>query len=52
MEEEWAEKASEITKIPVTPYKKDIFIETFGLAWLPYYQVEIAGRLTDLPAFK
>lgn len=52
LEEEWAKKASHISTVPVTPYKKDIFTAIFGIAWLPYYQVHISGRPAFLPAFK
>lgn len=48
---EWAQKAADISYVTVTPYKKDIYLETFGIAWMPYYQVEINGRTTNLPAF-
>ena len=52
LETEWAQKAADISDVTVTPYKKDIYLETFGIAWMPFYQVKINGRITNLPAFK
>ncbi|WP_457637811.1 helicase HerA domain-containing protein [Oceanithermus sp.] len=40
IEDRWEELAEEIEQIPVTPYKKDIALEFFGVAWVPYYVVE------------
>jgi len=36
---------------PVSPYKKNIFIEIFGLLWLPYYAFEQNGSWVTVPAF-
>ncbi len=41
---EWAQKAADVSFVTVTPYKKDIYLETFGIGWMPYYQVNINGR--------
>ncbi len=51
LEQEWATKANDITEIVITPLKKDIFVELFGVAWVPYYVVEIDGRTRRLCAF-
>ncbi|KAA3643109.1 MAG: ATP-binding protein [Chloroflexi bacterium] len=51
IEEKWGEIANEIEEIPVTPYKKDVLVELFGLAWLPHYIVEVNGETMELPAF-
>lgn len=52
VEEKWAEIASEIDKIPVTPYKKDILVTLFGVAWMPYHQVDTGGKVVELPGFE
>jgi hypothetical protein len=44
LESEWKEKKNEITEINITPLKKDIFVEFFGIAWVPYYIVDVDGR--------
>ncbi len=51
IEREWSEKASEIEEISLTPLKKDIFVELFGVAWVPYYIVEMDGRRQSICAF-
>ena len=49
VEDKWEEIASQVDQISVTPYKKDILIEIFGVAWLPYHQVEAGGKLIEIP---
>ena len=51
IEERWEELAGEITEIPVTPYKKDIDVDLFGVAWFPYHMMEAAGQMVELPGF-
>ncbi|GAB4579721.1 MAG: DUF87 domain-containing protein [Anaerolineales bacterium] len=47
----WADLVNEVTEIPVQPFKKDIRIELFGLAWFPYWLVETEGQVIELPGF-
>jgi hypothetical protein len=49
--ERWGRIAVDITEITVTPYKKDILLDFFGVAWLPYYQVRIGGQVEELAGF-
>ena len=51
LEEKWAKVAGEIAEIPVNPYKKDILVEVFGVAWMPYHLVEVNKQLLELPGF-
>ena len=51
LQQKAAERLEEITEVPLSPYKKDIFIELFGIAWCPYYTVIINGQTRELPAF-
>ncbi|HLF89816.1 MAG TPA: hypothetical protein VI451_12770, partial [Anaerolineales bacterium] len=48
----WADLADDFTEIPVQPYKKDIRVELFGLAWHPYWLVETEGQVMELPGFE
>jgi hypothetical protein len=48
----WAAVVNDISEVPLTPYKKDIFVDTFGVAWLPFYQVRDGSRLRDVAAFR
>ncbi|HSG24960.1 MAG TPA: DUF87 domain-containing protein [Anaerolineales bacterium] len=51
LEAKWAEVARQVTEITVNPYKKDILVEIFGVAWMPYHLVEVAGQVVELPGF-
>ncbi len=50
-EDQWARTAAAVREIPVAPLKKDIYVELFGIAWLPFYQVRVTGELRELPGF-
>lgn len=52
VKDRWAEAAQNITEVPVSPYKKDIFVELFGVVWLPYYLILDDGRVREVPAFR
>jgi hypothetical protein len=51
IDDQWTEVAAEINQIPVTPYKKDILVDLFGVAWIPYHLVEVEGRVVELPGY-
>jgi hypothetical protein len=47
----WGDVVNDITEITVNPKKTDIFINLFGVAWMPYYNVQAGGAVFELPAF-
>ncbi len=47
----WSEAAAEIGEIPVTPFKKDVLVALFGVAWMPYHLVEAEGRVTEVEGY-
>jgi len=51
VEEKWSEIADDITEITVTPYKKDVLVDLFGVAWMPYHVIESEGRRLELPGY-
>ena len=51
IEEKWAEIAADVGKIRVAPYKKNIDVNLFGVAWFPYYMVQVQDDITEFPAF-
>jgi len=51
IQDRWAKTAMEMSEVPLTPLKKDIFIELFGVVWMPYYVVQTGDRLLELPGF-
>jgi hypothetical protein len=52
LEKEWAGKLNDITEITLNPLKKDIFVELFGIAWVPFYVVDVDGRSYQICAFR
>jgi hypothetical protein len=51
LEKEWVGKVNDITEITLTPLKKDIFVELFGIAWVPFYVVDVDGKSYQICAF-
>ena len=47
----WSELANELTEIPVTPLKKDVLMDVFGVAWFPYHLVQSGDQVTELPGY-
>lgn len=52
LEEKWHRIAADVTTVTVQPFKKDIAIDRYGVAWLPHYVVQQGDRLVELPAFE
>lgn len=48
---QWSDALEEMSEIPVAPLKKDIRVELFGVAWLPYMLVETGEGSFELPGF-
>ncbi len=48
---EWAERAAQVRQLTVSPLKKDLLLDQFGVAWLPYYRFQGPDGMVDLPAF-
>jgi chromosome segregation ATPase len=47
----WGEIANRVSEIPVTPYKKDVLVDLFGVAWLPYHLVQIGNEMSELSGY-
>jgi len=47
----WGDIVNDISEVTVTPTKTNIFVELFGVAWMPYYVVDSGGEMVELPAF-
>jgi hypothetical protein len=52
IEGRWAEVASEVEERVFTPFKKDILIEHFGVAWVPYWQYRLDDEDFELVGFE
>jgi hypothetical protein len=51
LNDKWGNSVNESTEITVNPKKTDIFVDLFGVAWMPYYNVSVGGTILELPAF-
>lgn len=52
IEDKWESIATEIEEIPITPYKKDILMDMFGVAWMPYHVIKDGKNTIEMPGFK
>ncbi|MEO0563271.1 MAG: hypothetical protein AAF125_14275, partial [Chloroflexota bacterium] len=46
----WVAIANTVEDYLVTPYKKDVHIELFGVAWVPSWAVQINGQIVLIEA--
>lgn len=49
--DKWGHVVNDSTEVTVNPKKTDIFVDLFGVAWMPYYNVGVGGAQLELPAF-
>jgi polyhydroxyalkanoate synthesis regulator phasin len=52
IQERWGKLAAEFTETTVAPLKKDVLLELFGLAWMPFHVVKAGADTIELPGFK
>jgi hypothetical protein len=52
LEAKWTAAAGEISETSLTPMKKDVYVDVFGVAWMPFYQVKSGGQSFELPGYK
>ena len=52
LEASWADVMDQVVEIPVSPYKKNIFTEAFGVIWLPFYAFKEGESWATVPAFE
>lgn len=50
--ERWAKIATQVEEYAITPYKKDISIDLFGIGWIPYWYIDMNGQTALLNAFE
>jgi len=51
LNEKWADVVDEVEERRITPLKKNISVDLFGVAWQPYWQDEIDGEAVELLAY-
>jgi len=47
----WGDVVNDIDEVTVNPKKSDIYVNIFGVAWKPYYVVQVGSESLELPAF-
>lgn len=47
----WGSIVSEFDEVAIKPKKTDVYVNIFGVAWMPYYIVQAGGESFELPAF-
>ncbi len=47
----WAERLEEVETLTVRPYKREIHVEMFGIAWMPYHVFARGDDWQEVPAF-
>jgi sugar-specific transcriptional regulator TrmB len=51
IKDRWGDVVNDVEEVTITPLKKNIYLELFGVAWMPYYLVDSGGEIVELPAF-
>ncbi len=52
IDEKWADALDQVVEEPISTFKKDIYVEKFGLVWLPYYAYPKGEQWVTVPAFR
>jgi hypothetical protein len=47
----WAQAAAPTGEVTITPQKTNLFLDVFGLAWLPYFMVQEGSSRFEIPGF-
>jgi hypothetical protein len=48
----WGDLANQVAEIGLTPLKKDILVDFFGVAWVPHYVIQTGSEIQELPAYQ
>lgn len=47
----WGSVVNETSEVTINPKKTDVYVNIFGVAWMPYYVVQAGDEMMELPAF-
>ena len=50
VQDKWANMAADVQELSITPFKKDIHVDLFGIGWIPYWDVLVNNEQLILPA--
>ncbi len=48
----WDEIVAQDSEVTVTPLKKDVLLDLFGIAWMPFYLAGAGEQVEELAAFQ
>ncbi|MFZ6030763.1 MAG: ATP-binding protein [Chloroflexota bacterium] len=48
IQQRWSDVTQEVSEMSVQPYKKDILLDLFGVAWVPFHAVKIGDQMEEL----
>jgi hypothetical protein len=51
LNDKWGQVVGNISEVTVVPKKSDVFVNLFGVAWMPYYIIRTASETIEIPAF-
>jgi hypothetical protein len=51
LNEKWGQVVGQVSEVIVAPKKTDVFVNLFGVAWMPYYIIRSNTGMMELPAF-
>lgn len=51
VDKRWGDIASQSDEITIPALKKDVNVELFGVAWFPYYIVQVGSQPGEIPAY-
>jgi hypothetical protein len=51
VDKRWGDIASQSEEITIPALKKDVNVELFGVAWFPYYMVQVGSQAREIPAY-
>jgi hypothetical protein len=51
LDEKWGAAGQDVQDLRLTPKRTDILVDIFGLAWLPYWQIDADGQPVEITTF-
>ncbi len=51
IKDRWGRVVNESSEVTIKPKKTDVYVNIFGVAWMPYYVIQAGDETVELPAF-
>ena len=52
LQDRYAELANTDTEMTITPLKKDVLVDAYGVAWFPHYRVQTVEGESEIPGYR